>query len=366
MEKILILANSTSGLFHFRAELIEELIKENYVMYFSVPQDKGDKNVEKLVKLGAYHIYTDIDRRGINPIEDFKLIRRYNRIIKEIKPDLVLTYTIKPNLYGTNVAYKNNIPVIMNITGLGSALISGKLKSLIKNFYKYSAKRSSRVFFQNESNLSFFLQNNMINENKTILIPGSGVNISKFKPVKKGKENKIKFLYIGRIMKEKGIEEYLQVAKRILKEYENIEFSLIGTIQEQKYKKVLNESENINYLGISNDVRKEISESDCIINPSYHEGMSNVLLEAGAMSKPLIASNIPGCKEIIDEEYNGYLFTQKSKEELYEKVIKFINSTYEERNTMGENSRKKIEKEFDRRIVIDSYLKEIKNLINSK
>lgn len=362
MEKILILANSANGLYNFRAELIERLIKEKYKVYFSVPQDKDHIKVKNIVELGAQYIYTHIDRRGMNPLEDLKLIKKYNAIMNDLEPDIVLTYTIKPNLYGTNVAYKNNIPVIMNITGLGSSLVSGKLKNMIKYFYKYSTKKAYKIFFQNESNLSFFIKNNMINEENTILIPGSGVNISKFKPIKKEANYKIKMLYIGRIMKEKGIDEYLEVAKKIGKEYENIEFDLVGTIEDNKYEEILKENEKINYLGVSNDVRKEISEADCIINPSYHEGMSNVLLEAAAMGKPLIASNIPGCKEIVDDGYNGYLFNVGSKENLYENVLKFINISEEKKHIMGENSRKKIEKEFDRNIVIESYIKEINNL----
>lgn len=367
MKKILILANNSGGLYHFRFELIEELINRSFEVYFAVPQGRDNNKVRLIEKIGAKYIHTPMNRRGMNPLEDIKLINNYKQIIKEVDPDIILTYTIKPNIYGNYVANKFKVPVIMNITGIGSSLVTGRFKALIKTMYRYAGNKSTRVFFQNEGNYNFFISNNMLNKDKTKIIPGSGVNIEKFKPmIKTKKDNIIRFLFIGRLMKDKGMDEYLEVAEKITKECSNVEFQILGSFEEEKYKDIIknNENQQIKYLGRSDDVRQEIKEVDCIVNPSYHEGMSNVLLEGAAMGKPLIASNIPGCKEIIDEGINGLLFQVKSSDDLYNKILKFIELSEEEKLKMGKKSRQKVEKEFDRKIVVNEYMKTINKILN--
>ncbi|AEE91900.1 glycosyltransferase family 4 protein [Tepidanaerobacter acetatoxydans] len=362
MKKVLILTNNAGGLYNFRAELIYELIKQGFEVYFSVPQSEEDKKVQLIRDIGAKYIQTQMNRRGSNPFEDLKLILRYKIIIKEVNPDIILTYTVKPNIYGTYAADKFNKPVIMNITGIGSSLVGGSLKNIIKKMYKYACSKAKVVFFQNEQNLNFFIENNILNHRKGILIPGSGVNVEKFIPSNKANcDGIIRFLFIGRIMKEKGIEEYIKVAEKVTKRYPNTEFQVLGSFEEENYKELIinNKNRKIKYLGRSDDVRNEIKEVDCIVHPSYHEGMSNVLLEGAAMGKPLVASNIPGCREIVEDGYNGFLFEIKSVKSLEEKVIKFIDLDEESRKIMGKNSRTKVEKEFNRDIVINEYMKTI-------
>ncbi|MDI3312180.1 MAG: glycosyltransferase family 4 protein, partial [Thermoanaerobacterium sp.] len=333
------------------------------------PESGQDEKVNLLVKIGAKHIQTYFDRRGISIFEDFKLIKEYIKIIKVIDPDIVLTYTIKPNVYGTFAASIYKKPVIMSITGVGSAFASSKLRYIVSLLYKYACRNAYFVFFQNESNYLFFVSNRLVKPHKSKIIPGSGVNIERFKPIEKqNKDGIIRFLFIGRIMKEKGIEEYLQAADAITKKYPNVEFQILGMFEEEKYKDVIlnNKNTRIKYLGISDDVRNEIKEVDCIINPSYHEGMSNALLEGAAMAKPLIASNIPGCKEIIDDGINGYLFEVRNVNQLIEKIEKFLSLDDEAKNQMGQAGRKKIEKEFDRNIVINEYMKVIEDVIHRR
>ncbi|MFJ7681461.1 glycosyltransferase family 4 protein [Peribacillus butanolivorans] len=366
MKKVLILANNSIGLYNFRIELIKELIKQQYEVYFSLPEQVDDEKVQLIIKAGAKHIQTHINRRGINPFEDWKLIKEYKKIITEVNPDLLLTYTIKPNIYGTYAANTINVPVIMNITGIGTSLTNSKLKKIVINLYKYACKKAKYVFFQNKSNYTLFISKKIVSHDKTVILPGSGVNTNKFIPVTKTKEDeKIRFLFIGRLMKEKGIEEFLDAANALLNRYENIEFQILGPFEEEKYKEIMlkNKNKQIRYLGTSNDVRTEIREVDCIVNPSYHEGMSNVLLEAAAMGKPLIASDIPGCKEIVEDGLNGYLFEVKLTSSLEERLIKFIELEIEEKEIMGKRSRSKVEAEFDRSIVIDEYMKIINNIV---
>ena len=365
-KKVLILANNAGGLYNFRFELICELIKQGLEVYFAVPETIEHKKVKLIIDAGAKYIQTHMNRRGSNPFEDIKLIIRYKNIIKVLNPDVILTYTIKPNIYGNYVASKLDKPTIMNVTGIGSSLTSGSLKNLVKRMYKYACSKAKLIFFQNKHNQDFFIKNNIVNSEKTILIPGSGVNIEKFKPVERDKkDNNIRFLFVGRIMKEKGIEEYVQAADRITKRYNHTEFQILGSFEEEKYKDIIihNENKKIKYLGRSDDVRKEIKEVDCIVHPSYHEGMSNVLLEGAAMGKPLIASDIPGCKEIVEDGYNGYLFKVKSVKSLEKKLVQFINLDDSTRELMGENSRNKVVKEFDRKIVVDEYMRAINAVI---
>lgn len=366
MKKILILANNSIGLYNFRFELVEHLIKKGYEVYFSLPESIDDEKVKLLIMAGAKHIETKINRRGINPYKEFQLLYNYRKLISKIKPDLIITYTIKPNIYGTYLAGIKNIPSLMNITGLGTAFTKPIIKDLIIHLYKYTCRMAKIVFFENESNRKFFLDNRIVDINKTVLLPGSGVNTFKFKPLKKEKLNdRIKFLFIGRIMKEKGINEYLNVANNITSKYNNVEFYVMGFFEEKEYEKVFNMNENnrIRYLGFSSDVRNEIAAVDCIVNPSYHEGMSNVLLEAAAMGKPLIASNIPGCKEIVSDGENGFLFDVQSSKSLEEKIIKFINLNEETKVQMGEASREIAVRKFDRNIVIEKYLEVIEDII---
>jgi glycosyltransferase involved in cell wall biosynthesis len=366
LKRILILANNAGGLYNFRIELVCELIKQNYGVYFAVPQPQEHNKVQQILATGAKYIHTPMNRRGTNPLEDLKLVGQYKKIMKSVDPDLVLTYTIKPNIYGTFVANKFNKPVVMNITGIGSSLAAGKLKHIIKRMYKYVCRRARVVFFQNRGNHGFFVENGIVNKNISRLIPGSGVNIDKFTPLAKTRvDDVIRYLYIGRIMKEKGIEEYLEAAAKVTDRYPQTEFQILGSFEEEQYKRLVlyNENKKINYLGRSEDVRKEIREVDCIVHPSYHEGMSNVLLEGAAMGKPLLASNIPGCKEIIKEGYNGFLFNKGSVQDLKEKLLTFINLDHQTRLDMGKNSRKKVVKEFDRNIVIKAYLDEINNIL---
>lgn len=368
MGKILLIANHVDWLYNLRFELIEALIMDGHEVYFLVPQDSANPNVKLLIHAGAKYFQVDMSSKGTNPFEDLSLTTMYQKMIADIDPDVILTYTIKPNIYGTYASSINGKPTIMNITGIGSSLVSGRLKALVKWMYRCSCKKASVVFFQNQSNLDFFLENNMVHPTKTKLIPGSGVNLSKFRPMDKISKNDetIRFLFIGRIMKDKGINEYIKAAARITEQYPNTEFQILGSYEEEQYREQIESNPSIKYLGRSNDVREQIREVDCIVHPSYHEGMSNVLLEGAAMGKPLIASNIPGCKEIIDHGLNGYLFEPKSVDSIVDRLQLFLELDGNERLNMGLASRRKVEKEFDRNIVVGAYLQAINKITDRK
>lgn len=363
MARILILANNDMGLYKFRKELLEELIKQNHEVYISLP---NDEYVPKLESLGCRFIQTDLDRRGTNPLSDLKLLLHYIKVLKQIEPSVVLTYTIKPNVYGGIACSITNVPYIANVTGLGTAIENkGLLQKITLTLYKFGLKKASCVFFQNETNQKLFIDKNII-KRKARLIPGSGVNLEEHKFEEYPERDKeIRFLFIGRVMRAKGIEELLEAAKIVKGKYPNVQFHLIGG-SEEDYTHQLNEltqSGIIYYYGQQDDVHSFIKDSHAIILPSYHEGLSNVLLESASAGRPVLASKVPGCIETFDEDISGIGFKVRDVDSLVEAIIKFINLPYEHKKAMGIAGRQKIEKEFDRNIVIKAYLEEIKKWI---
>lgn len=361
MKKILILANKDITLLYFRKELIEKLVAEKNEVMVCFP--KSDK-VNEFVNMGCKFIDIKMDRRGTNPIKDMGIIFNYLKILKETKPDIVLTFTIKPNLYGGFACRIRKIPYIANITGLGTALQNeGLLQKFTIFLYHIAFKKIKCCFMQNEDNMKFF-EKHKIADGKRVLLPGSGVNLEKYKLLEYPKENcDLEFLFIGRIMKEKGIDLYIETAKYIKSKYKNTRFHVIGYC-EQDYEQKLNDLQNqgiIIYHGKQDDMIPFYKLSCCTIHPTYYpEGMSNVLLESAASGRPVITTDKPGCREIVDEGVTGFIVKPQDIESLKIAVEKFINMPYEEKVNMGLAGRRKVEKEFDRDIVIDKYLKEIK------
>ncbi|BCC14778.1 TPA: glycosyltransferase family 4 protein [Bacillus cereus] len=366
-KKVLLLGNHGFVIYNFRKELIQELLREGYEVYISLPKDE---KVDKMIEWGCKFVETNVDRRGTNPITDFKLVAHYIKILKEIKPDVVLTYTIKPNLYGGLACRLLNIPCINNITGLGSGFSkSALLKTFLSTLYKVSLKKSYCVFFQNTEDMRMLVDRNIIKGHYE-LIPGSGVNLEEYKFKDFPEEDVLRFIFIGRIMKDKGIDQYLEAAKIIKTKYPDTQFNVIGFVEKTQphYNDMINQLQNegfITYLGYQSDVKPFVKEAHCLIQASHGgEGLSNVLLEAAATGRALIASNIPGCRETISENQNGYTFEAKNTSSLVKQIEKFICLTDVERKQMGINSREKIEKEFDRNIVIKAYMNKIDQICN--
>lgn len=360
--RILVLANFGMGLYKFRKELLEELIGEGNEVYTSLPKDEY---TSRLKNLGCKFIETNVDRRGTNPITDFKLLINYIKIIKRIKPDVVLTYTIKPNIYGSIACRITKTPYLTNITGLGTSMENkGLIQKITLSLYRIGLKKASCVFFQNETNRKFFINNKIVRGNSK-LIPGSGVNLELHKFEDYPKEDEpIKLLFIGRIMKAKGIEELLQAAKIVKKDYPSVQFDLIG-LSEEDYNQQLDALDKmgiIKYYGQQDNVHSFIKRSHATILPSYHEGTANVLLESAASGRPVLASRVPGCIETFDEGVSGVGFEVKSVDSLVESVISFIELPYDEKKKMGIAGRRKMEKEYDRKIVVNAYIEKIKNL----
>lgn len=361
---ILVLTNNIGGLYSFRKEVMKAIIDKGYSLYISEPDDNIKSTYFE--DIGCKIIKTSFNRRGMNPIDDLKLLIKYIKLIHQIKPQVVLTYTIKPNVFGGLACRFMNTPQLANITGLGDAVENGGwLQRLTIFLYRIGLSKAYRIFFQNKNNKEFCVKAN-IAPKESIVLPGSGVNLEYHKFQSFPKDKDVKFLFIARLLKDKGTDEYFEMAKIIKAKFPNTEFQILGNI-EGKYQQQLEELIKegvIKHLGLTTDVRPYIANVHCTILPSYHEGMSNVNLESAANGRPVITTNVPGCKETIDDGITGYLIKPKNAEDLIQKVEMFIKLPYEKKKEMGIAARKKVEQEFDREIVIDAYLKEIQGLIS--
>lgn len=358
-KRVLFLVNHDIVIYNFRKEIVERLISEGYEIFISSPY--GER-IDYLIEMGCEFIELDIDRHGLNAFRELKLLKHYYDVIKEVNPSVILGFTIKPNIYGAYIAKKFKIPFVANITGLGSAVErKGFLQKFIISLYKISFANVQTIFFQNIENQQFFIDHG-IGIGKHRLLPGSGVNLDNFQPLPYPSNDTIKFVFISRIMKQKGIDQYLEAAKYIKKEFENIEFHVCGFCEEE-YENILNTYQDqgiIKYHGMLQDVKDILKLTHCTVHPTYYpEGISNVLLESAASERPIITTNRSGTREVVDQGLNGLLVKAKDSQDLIDKIIQFINMNYEERRKMGFFGRKKVEKEFNRDIVVKAYLDEV-------
>lgn len=365
MKKILVLSNNSKGLLSFRKEVLDAICANGYEVVAAIPKADYDSYTgglkARLIPL------INLNRRGINPVTDLKLMREFRKIITTEKPDVVLTYTIKPNIYGGMVCSSRKVPFIVNITGLGSAVENpGWLQKLTVGMYRRAMRGAGKIFFQNSANKDFFRSRD-INVAAHAQIPGSGVNLSHHVIQSYPEtDSPVRFLYISRLLKEKGIEEYFAVARHFHELKADVEFHILGACEED-YKEQLAELEKhgiVKYHGVQKDVRPFIARSHCLIHPSFYpEGMSNVLLESSAAGRPVITTRRPGCREIVDEGVNGYLIDPRDTEGLIEAVGRFLSLSHSEKEKMGIAGRRKMEREFDRNIVVKAYLDAIREII---
>ena len=359
--KIAILANSDIGLYKFRKELVEQLCIDNEV-YIILP--KGEF-IDRLKGIGCKYIQFDFNRRGMNPVADLKQLKNYLQILKNINPGLVLTYTIKPNVYGGIACKKLRIPCIANITGLGTSIENGGFVAKVSTtLYKIGLKEAECVFFQNIDNKNFFEKKKIV-EGRTRLIPGSGVNLEThtLEPYPEDKDG-IRFLFVGRIMKDKGIEELLSAISDIHKANGNVVVDIVGFCDEdfsEQLKKAEAEG-SIVFYGLQSDVHPFYKKCHCAVLPSYHEGMANVMLEAASTGRPVITTKVPGCQETFDEGVTGFGCEVKDTDSLKSAMLRFLNLSQEKRKEMGLAARRKMEREFDRNLVIESYQEEIERI----
>ena len=365
--KILIVGTNMMNIYHHRLELIKSLIKADYTVVVTAPTGE---EVSKLKETGCKFRHMEVENRGTNIIKDLILFKNFRRICREEKPDVILTFYTKTNIYGGLVARSLKIPYIENITGLGSALSKGKglIYRIMSFLYKHALKDVSIVYFQNKANYKFFIDRRLYKGEYKIL-PGSGVSFERYSELPYPADDTTEFVFISRILKEKGIDEYIYAATEIGKKRKDVKFHVVGPCHEDYLPKMqaAHESGTIQYHGKVYDLHDILSTTHCTVLPSYYpEGMANVLLESAASGRPLITTTLPGCGETVDNNVTGFTVREKDGGDLAEKMEKFLDLSHEEKKKMGDAGRQKMEREFNRDIVTREYLHEIREILKNK
>ena len=359
MKKIAILANHSGGLYDFRKDLIAELKKHANVTVAAPHNDRW----EELHKLVDEVIELPVDRRGMNPIHDSKLFRQYRAMLKEVEPDLVLTYTIKPNIYGGLACRMAHIPYAVNITGLGSAIENGGwLKRFVLALCKPALKSARVVFFENAGNRDTLAATGVVPKGRDVVLNGAGVNLEDYPCQPYPQEGTVRFLFVGRVMHEKGVDELFAAAKRIKQEYgDGVEFHIVGSFEEE-YKPLMDKLEQagvVKYHGYQSDMKRFYAMASCVVLPSYHEGMSNVLLEGAATGRALITSDIPGCREAVEDGVSGYLCPTKDVDALCDAMRRFAELPENRQVEMGRRGRTRMEQKFSKTAVVAETIKHL-------
>ena len=357
MSKILIITNHSYMLYRFRLELIQELMKSHEVV-LSMPFVGHEDDFKAL---GLKCIHTEIDRRGVNPKTDFKLLMTYYKQIRQEKPDLVITYSIKPNIYAGLVCTWLKIPYCVNVQGMGTAFDNPKLRPFVSKLYRAAVKNVKVAFFENAGNKEDFWRYGILEHSKGHVTRGAGINVDQYPYVKYPENDVFRFLYLGRIMKEKGMDELFESIEMLYEDGLKFVVDLVGFFEDEYKEKVEEYVKRglVVYHGFQSDPRPYYAAADCVVLPSYHEGLSNVLLEGACTGRPLITSNIDGCRQALLGQYSGYLCEPRNTKSLYAAMKRMMKATREERDFMGVTGHRFVTSTFDRRLVVDDVIKQL-------
>ncbi len=361
----MICLNTAWNLVNFRAGLIRAMVAQGHEVVAVAP---SDSYASRLAELGCRFVPLSMDNQGTHPGRDALLLWRFLRLLRRERPDVYLGYTVKPNVYGSLAARLLGIPVINNISGLGTVFIkAGWLVLIVRWLYRMALDASAKVFFQNDDDRKLFIAGGLVRAEVTDLLPGSGIDLVRFSLVPLdapgGAERKFRFLLIARMLLDKGVAEYVEAARLIRSRWPQVEFCLLGFLDVQNPAAISRAQMDdwvaqgyVNYLGVSDDVRAEIAMADCIVLPSYREGTPRTLLEAAAMGRPIITTDAVGCIEVVDDGFNGFLCKPRDASDLAKKMERMLLLTQQQRSHMGLRGREKMVREFDERIVIGKYL----------
>jgi len=370
-QKIVLLSiNASWNIVNFRLGLIRTLQRQGYKVAALAPPDRHSSRLEEL---GVDYYPIEMDRQGISPLRDLLLLARYWRALGRIRPDVYLGYTAKPNIYGSLAAQARGIAVINNVAGLGTAFIRrGWLTRLVSLLYRFAFLRSGTIFFQNEDDLGQFVADGIVAPGKARLLPGSGIDLDHFAPAETRPNEGFAFLMIGRLLWDKGVAEFVDAARIVRAKLPEAEFRLLGPLDVPNRTAVARadveswvEEGLIEYLGESDDVRPHIAAADCIVLPSYREGLPRTLLEGAAMAKPLIATDVPGCRAVVEHGRNGRLCAVRDADSLAEAMLQIAFAPAEERARFGAFGRAKIEAGFGEERVAAAYLEAISKALQS-
>jgi glycosyltransferase involved in cell wall biosynthesis len=367
---IAIVINTSWNIYNFRLGLIKALLKQGHTVTTIAPYDTYS---ERLKQVGCRYEPVELDNKGANPLNDLSFTSQLYKIYQKNRPDVILQYTIKPNVYGTLAARLLNIPVINNVSGLGTVFLRDNLASRIAHaLYRITFRFPKKVFFQNEDDRQLFLKRKLVKPHITAVLPGSGVDLKAFRPQPFKRNATFTFLVIARLIYDKGIVEYAEAIRQLKQEKVKANFQLMGFkdvsplgIPEELLQSWIDDG-LINYLGTASDVRPYIRQADCVVLASYREGTPRTLLEAISMAKPVLTTNVPGCKEAIEDGENGLLCQVKDSVDLADKLKKMIGLHDEELKRMGQKSREIAERKFNEEIIIQEYLKALQEIEKKK
>lgn len=356
--RILIATNHSYMYYRFRKELAEALLQEHEV-FLSTPYVGYEDDLQAM---GLHCIPTEIDRRSINPFQDLRLRRIYQNMVSEVRPDLVITYSIKPNIYLGGICKTRGIPYFANVQGLGTAFEKPVLSTVASVLYRWALSKAQGVFFENAGDAQFFTDHKIIAERQVRLLPGAGINLAEYPFVPMRDDGVCSFLFLGRIMKEKGMDEFFAAARTLKAELgDKVAFDLVG-FYEDAYKDTVDRLAAdgvIRFHGFQTDVHPYYEAADCVVLPSYHEGMSNVLLEGAATGRALITSDIPGCREAVEDSVSGFLCPIQDAERLAEAMRRFAQMNFSEQKEMGRCGRTLVEQRFDKKMVVAKTLEDL-------
>lgn len=374
--KILVTINTAWNIYNFRAGLIKKLVDHGCRLLAVAPRDEYAKRLESL---GADFIPMPMDNAGTHPARDMALFWRYVTLFRKEQPDVVLSYTVKPNIYASLAANFCGIPVINNISGLGATFINKNfITHVVRILYRLALRKSGRVFFQNGEDLDYFVSSGLVREEIAEKIPGSGIDLTHYAftaliPPHQRKHVKFRFLLFARMLWDKGVGEYIAAARRLIAEYPDVEFGLLGSLDLQNPAAITRQQMDawikegiVHYYEATDDVRPYIAEADCIVLPSYREGTPRSLLEAAAIGRPIVTTHVVGCKEVVDDGVNGLLCGVGDASDLAAKMESMLGFSHEEREMMGKMGREKVEKQFNEQIVIEKYLDAIQQIISPR
>lgn len=368
--KIVICINTAWNLVNFRAGLIRALVEAGHEVVAVAPHDEYAAALESL---GCRYVALPMDNGGTRPVQDALLLWRFWRLLRRERPDVYLGYTVKPNVYGSLAAHWLGITVINNIAGLGAVFIKGGwLVRVVQGLYRAALGRSAKVFFQNGDDWQMFVHGGLVKPETTDLLPGSGIDLQRFQPVPlpcTTDSSAVRFLLIARMLRDKGVVEYVEAARLLQARWPLADFCLLGFVDVQNPTAISRAEMDdwvaqgvVRYLGVSDDVREQIGEADCVVLPSYREGTPRTLLEAAAMGRSIVTTDAVGCREVVDDGVNGYLCQVRDATDLADKMERILLMTPLQRKTMGLRGRAKMEREFDEQIVINRYLSVINSL----
>ena len=370
--KVIVLSvNASWNVVNFRMDLIAALQRQGYRVVALAPEDEYSA---RLSSFGVDFHPLRIDKQGISPARDLRLAAEYGKALRRIRPDVFLGYTIKPNIYGSLAAHSLGIPVINNVSGLGTAFIRrGPLTHIVTMLYRLAFRRSGTIFFQNRDDRDLFVGDKIVRADQAQLLPGSGIDLGHFQPEEhRSARDSFAFLFIGRLLWDKGIGEYVEAARLVRARHPDTSFRMLGFVDAPNRSAVARAQVDawtaegtVDYLGASEDVRPHIAAADCIVLPSYREGLPRALLEGAAMAKPLIATDVPGCRDVVEHGANGLLCTVRDPLSLADAMIEMLESSDDRRRAMGARGRALAEQGFDRQVVIDRYLAAIERAVSA-